>query len=482
MRCLRVSQVNELAREALKACFGDEVWVQGEIHGLKVHAKSGHVYFDLVEKPSGSGDGYLARISCAFFRGSFVAWKAGLRSIGMQGFELASGIEVKLKARVDLFAREGRYQLIVSEIDPAYTFGAMARKREQTVEALRAEGLLERNKALPFPEVPRHVGLVTSEGSAAFNDFVSILSESGYAFAVSLFDAHMQGENTVREVVLGIEALERHPGVEIIVIIRGGGARTDLLSFDDAALCRAVARCSRPVVTGIGHEIDVSVADLVAHTCCVTPTDAARMLVSRMDEVWAFLERTGRELFHRGREHLRRAEERLRLRATGLGHLTRGRIVSERSVIKENAFFLHTALTRELSGRERVLAAVAAGLLNSSRADVHRRIEALEALPRSIGRDVGPVLALHAASLGNMSGALRDSARGCLVRRSEGLEHLGSLFSAMDPSAVLKRGFSITTDAAGGVITDAAGVGRGERITTRLSRGRIASTVTDKEP
>jgi exodeoxyribonuclease VII large subunit len=482
MRCLRVSQLNELAREALKACFGDEVWVQGEIHGLKVHAKSGHIYFDLVEKQSGSGEGYLARISCAFFRGSFVAWKAGLRSIGMQGFELASGIEVKLKARVDLFAREGRYQLIVSEIDPAYTFGAMARKREQTIEALRAEGLLERNKALPFPEIPRQVGIITSEGSAALNDFVSILSESGYAFTVSLFDAHMQGENTVREVVSGIEVLERHPGVELIVIIRGGGARTDLLPFDDLALCRAVAQCSKPVVTGIGHEIDVSVADLVAHTCCVTPTDAARMLVSRMDEVWAFLERMGRDLFHRGREHLQRAEERLRLRAAGLGHLTRGRIVSESSVLKDFVFYLHTALTRGLSGRERALAALAAGLLNSFRAAVHRRIEALEALPRSITRAAEPAFALHAARLGSLSRDLCGSARESLARGSDSLEHLESLFSAMDPSAVLKRGFSITTDSAGRVITDAAGIGLGESITTRLSRGRIASTVTDKEP
>ena len=118
-----------MARNTLDACFGPEVWVTGEIHGLKVHAKSGHTYFDLVEKPSPDTDSYIARVSCAFFRGAFMKWKASMNFMGFGPFELSSGLEVKLKAKVDLFVKEGRYQLIVQEFDPGYTFGAIAKRR-----------------------------------------------------------------------------------------------------------------------------------------------------------------------------------------------------------------------------------------------------------------------------------------------------------------------------------------------------------------
>ncbi len=481
MSCLSVRQLNELAREALSSCLHDEVWVQGEIHGLKMHAKSGHVYFDLVEKAPGMGEGYVAKIGCAFFRGSFVKWRQGLKSFGMQDFELASGIEVRLKARVDLFIREGRYQLIVSEIDPAYTFGAIARKREQTVGALKAAGLLEKNKGLQMPRVPRNVGLITSGGSAAFNDFMRVVADSGYSFSVTLFDAHMQGENTVPEVLAGIESLQRRSGVDVIVIIRGGGAKTDLFSFDDLSLCRAVALCARPVITGIGHEIDVSVADLVAHTCCVTPTDAARFLVTGMDEVWAYLDQAHRDVSHRSSDVLQRAGERIRMASSGLGHVTHRWMVSALSVLREYAFYLHTSLARDIAGREQMLAMAALRLATSSRAAIGSQLQALDELPRDMVRDARTRFAFLQADLARRQQGLGDHAGTIIVRQQDRTEHLGSLFSAMDPSRTLRRGYSITMDAKGRVIVDAASIREGASITTVLAKGKIVSTVNDKE-
>ena len=174
MACLSVSQLNELARASLQAGFPSEIWVQGEIQGLKVHAKSGHLYFDLVEKGPTALEGYIAKISCAFFRGPYTRWRSLLASLGAARFDLNSGIEVRLKARADLFVKEGRYQLIVSEIDPAFTLGAIAKKREQTIQSLRALGLLDRNKGLDFPEIPLNVGLITSGGSAAMADITTL--------------------------------------------------------------------------------------------------------------------------------------------------------------------------------------------------------------------------------------------------------------------------------------------------------------------
>ena len=201
---LTVRELNQRVQEILSASFGPELWVVGELHGVKHHAKSGHVYFDLVEKAEEQAEGYIARISCAFFRGAFVRWQTDLKRQGLTGFDLKDGLEVKLRARLDLFVKEGRYQLVVQGIDPGYSLGAMAQRRARTIAFLRQAHLMERNKALPLPVIPLEIGLITSAGSAAYNDFMSIISKSGFAFRVTLLDAYMQGVNTPREVSAGV--------------------------------------------------------------------------------------------------------------------------------------------------------------------------------------------------------------------------------------------------------------------------------------
>ncbi len=482
MACLSVSQLNELARASLQAGFPSEIWVQGEIQGLKVHAKSGHLYFDLVEKGPTALEGYIAKISCAFFRGPYTRWRSLLASLGAARFDLSSGIEVRLKARADLFVKEGRYQLIVSEIDPAFTLGAIAKKREQTIQSLRALGLLDRNKGLPFPEIPLNIGLITSGGSAAMADFMRVLSDSPYCFSVSLFDAHMQGENTVPEVIRGIRTLERHPDVDSIVIIRGGGAKTDLFSVDDIALCRAVALCAKPVVTGIGHEIDVSVADLAAHTYRVTPTDVARHYVALADGVWAFLDGACRDLGHRCEELLRRDGQKLGLASAGLGHIANRWMASSLSLLQGTAFKLHTVVARTLAVREQALAQGLASLGALACGSITRQVQALDGMPSLMARDARRALLGLQAQVEQLGQDVRESAQAMMERQNDRLGHLHSLVSLLDPAETLKRGFSITLDCRGRVIRDAAGVAEGESIVTKLPKGKIRSVVTGKEP
>ncbi|HQI80112.1 MAG TPA: exodeoxyribonuclease VII large subunit [Deltaproteobacteria bacterium] len=458
--CLSVSELNERAREALAGCFGPEVWVAGEIFGLKEHAKSGHVYFDLVEKPAAGSEQYIARISCAFFRGSIVQWQRSLHAAGLKGFTLSSGIEVKLKARVDLFVKEGRYQLIVSEIDPSYTFGAIERRRAQTIETLRGLGLMERNKARELGELPLTIGLITSHGSAAYQDFTSIVLGSPYAFRIMLYDSHMQGENVVKEVCAGIRALQKVPAIDVIVIIRGGGARTDLFVFDDLTLCRAVAECTKPVITGIGHEIDLSVADMVAHTRFVTPTDAARFLVSRVDGVWAFLEESSLSLVSHARRLLDESAQRLGRVAARIALATQQRSARARSS-------LHAALSSLMQG--------ATGLVGAHQ----KRLVRLCMEARS-----GPLSALHQAShaLKARQGLmLRDISQG-LKERLAALESHERELELMRPARVLSRGYSITLAADGGVLRDASRAAIDDHIVSVLHQGRIRSVVCEKEP
>jgi exodeoxyribonuclease VII large subunit len=481
MACLSVSQLNELARESLQSCFDPEIWIRGEIHGLKVHAKSGHLYFDLVEKAPGISDGYIAKISCAFFRGPYVKWRSSLAAFGVNGFDLNSGIEIKLKARIDLYVKEGRYQLIVTEIDPAYTLGAIAKKREQTIAHLRRLGLMDRNKMREFPEIPLNIGLITSEGSAAFSDFMRIIGDSGYRFSVTLFDAHMQGENTVPEVLKGIGILQNHPGVDVIVIIRGGGAKTDLFSFDDVDMCQAVALCEKPVITGIGHEIDVSVADLVAHTYCVTPTDVARFFVARTDEVWDFLSQASREMSFRCREVLRQSAERLLLTASTLDHITKHWMVSALSALKSIAFNLHSTVARGLARREQVLVQSAAGLKGLADAFIMMQIQALSEFSPRMNRDTRTRFLALEAGIRRSGQGLAECARAALARQNEYTIHLETLATLMDPAETLKRGYSMTVDGRGRIVRDAASVEAGECITSVLAQGKIRSVVKDKE-
>ncbi len=473
--------MNELARESLQSCFEPEIWVKGEIHGLKLHAKSGHMYFDLVEKSKSGLDGYIAKISCAFFRGPYTKWRTNLASMGIGGFELNSGIEVKLKARIDLFVKEGRYQLIVSEIDPSYTFGAIAKKREQTIRELRALNLFEKNKDLPFPALPLNIGLITSEGSAAFSDFMHIVRDSGYCFSITLFDAHMQGDNTVPEVLRGIGILQNHPNVDTIVIIRGGGAKTDLFSFDDSTLCKAVALCPKPVVTGIGHEIDVSVADLVAHTYCVTPTDVARLYVAKADEVSVFLESACRDISYCCSDIWQKAKERLRLSTAGLDHVSQRWMVSALSGLKDAAFRLHTAVAADLAKAEHAVSQSVFILKSSANGALTAQSRTLDGIPVRLARDTHTRIRSSLQEIRHVQRGSQDHVHALLERGLQRLTHIDSYVSLMDPTETLKRGYSITMDSKGRAVTDSGSVREGECITTRLLQGTLTSIVKDKE-
>lgn len=438
MDCLSVQELNELAREALNSCFGSEVWVAGEIHGLKAHAKSGHLYFDLVDKAQGPNDQYTAKVSCAFFKGSLLGWKRKMAALGFDRFELANGIELKVRARVDLYTREGRFQLLVSDIDPAYTFGAIARRRAQTIEHLKANGLLEKNKKIELPVPLLNIGLITSRDSAAYKDFTSIILGSPYAFRITLFDAHMQGDATVREITRGIRALEQVPDIDLIVIVRGGGARTDLFVFDDPAICTSVALCTRPVMTGIGHEIDLSVADMTAHTCFVTPTDVARFLVKEADTLWSFLEDASEEIADASRSLLDRSSRKLGMVAARLAYLTQKHTVDAHAVLRNASTLLYRMSSAQTANREKELGRIRSGLMLHA----HSGIQALKALLERVEREL----------------------------------------MIMRPEETLRRGYSITLDEKGRAVTDADAVPVHTRVVSRLLKGKIFSIVERKEP
>jgi exodeoxyribonuclease VII large subunit len=266
--CRRVeSGVNEL--------FPDEVWVQGAISGL-TRSANGHVYFDLIDPTDEMGATTGAVLPVALFAKHRHLVNKILRKAG--GMRMHDGIEIRIRGRVAYYPPQGRVQLVMSLIDPQYTLGQMVEARQQLLERLAADGLLDLNRERSFPALPLRVALITSGASAAFADFVNEIEQSPFPFRVTLIDSRVQGLDAVPSLADALQAADGL-AVDVVALVRGGGARTDLVAFDHERVAKAVARCRHPVLVGVGHETDRSVADEVAHRSAKTPTACAAMLV-----------------------------------------------------------------------------------------------------------------------------------------------------------------------------------------------------------
>jgi exodeoxyribonuclease VII large subunit len=319
-----VLQFTLFVEKIFKQQLNFDFWIVGEISSLKT--SSGHVYFDLTEPDSEEQRaltaGRAVSVSCCLWAGKIRALSDKLAE-----FQLAEGVKVKLKVNCD-FRKEGsRLSLIVNDIDPQFTLGDLALKRQQIVRELKRRGLYDRQRMLcKWPELPIRIALVTACGSRAQTDFLSELSMSKLAFKVTLFDCLMQGDKVRDTVTAAIKQIGEncHDNFDCIVITRGGGSRLDLRWFDDLEICKAIAYSDLPVMTAIGHFEDVSIADEVASVAEKTPTGAARFLVNRVaagfDRLLARLEQSARlaqQRIQREKQQLARSELRLEQSARG---------------------------------------------------------------------------------------------------------------------------------------------------------------------
>src|SRR5262249_5255318 len=259
-----------------------------------------HTYFKLVEKAA-LGERIQGRLDVALFSDSAPAVRRALAEV--PGAALADDVEVRIRGRVRIYPPTGQYQLVMTSIDPVFTVVALAANRQRLLRALAEEGLLDANRAVELPAVPLRIGLITSRGSAAYHDFVDELLRSPYAWRVGVVDVAVQSAGAAQRIKWALGQLAS-VAVDVVVVARGGGSRADLAPFDTELVARAIAAMDVPVVTGIGHEIDRSVADEVAWSACKTPTACAQLLVGRVD---AFVDR----LDHASQRVAARARQRM---------------------------------------------------------------------------------------------------------------------------------------------------------------------------
>ena len=264
---LEVGAFYQLLTARLESAFGRRHphWVRGEI--AKVYEK-GHMYVDLVDAGSASSDAKRPVLNAHCWA---TPWGPLKKKLATEGVTLSPGLIVNFYGYVDVYAPQGKIGFTITQIDVQGLLGDVARRRAELIARLNAEGLLEANKRVALSPVPLRVGLVASPGTEGYSDFTGQLLHSGFGFSIVLVKSAVQGEAAPAQVAAAIGALDEH-GVDIICVVRGGGSKGDLVAFDDERIARAIASCSTPVFTGIGHTGDESIADLVAHTRAITPT------------------------------------------------------------------------------------------------------------------------------------------------------------------------------------------------------------------
>lgn len=449
-----VAELNGRVRDALRRSFPAEVWVRGEVQNLKRH-NSGHTYFTLVEKGV-RGDRPVARLDVALFRDARRTVDRRLHAV--PGAELGDDVEVRIRGRVTLYPEQGRYQLVMSDIDPVFTVGGIAANRERVLRTLAAEGRLGHNARHALAPVPLRIGLVTSVGSAAYHDFVHELELSGYAFRVGVVDVRVQGSAAARRIKYGLNLLAGL-AVDAVVLVRGGGSRADLAPFDTDIVARAIAEMPVPVLTGVGHEIDRSVADEVAHTACKTPTACAQVLVEQVRRFDDGLADAARVVATQARRRASLAQRELddgarRVRRSVPVAVAREQVRIERchGRVDELARLRTGEATRRLDH-------AAQRLVDRGRRVTRDAAVVLDGRERAVTS-----AATHRLDLDG----LRLDARESTVR-------------ALDPHRVLERGYSITRDAQGRVVRRAADAATGQLIVTELADGHVASRVEGTE-
>jgi exodeoxyribonuclease VII large subunit len=424
------------------------VWVAGEVQRV-FRSRAGHVYFELIEK--GERDSVCGKLDAVLWRSHASRVDALLRRTG-QGLE--EGVQLRCRGNVDFYGVGGRLQLVVQQVDPVFTLGLLAQRRRETLLALEAAGLLDLNRALALPTLPLAVGLVTSHESAAYHDFLSTLQESGYGFRVLLVHSAVQGQAAEAQVVSALATL-RATGVDCIVLTRGGGSRSDLAVFDSRAIAEAVARADVPVLTGLGHQIDEAIADRVAHTPFKTPTKVAEFLIERVRRGDEALEALAAALGRGATDRLRDAREALGSAERGV-EAARRRLDSAGDRLEE----LARALARTARGRLWAESRRGRDLGGRLGAAARRRLEREGPRPEQLGRRIAALAAAR-------------------VRREETrLDGAGRLIRELRPERVLERGYSLTRDARGKLLTDASRARPDEEITTRLATGTLTSRVT----
>jgi exodeoxyribonuclease VII large subunit len=434
---LGVSAFNRLARDLVESSL-PLMWVRGEVSNFTC-AASGHCYFSL--KDAG------AQVRCVFFR----------HRARLLDWRMENGLQVEVRATATIYEARGEFQLTVETARRA-GLGALFEAFERLKAKLGQEGLFDAERKRPLPPFPETIGVVTSTAGAALRDVLTVLARRMPAIRVVVYPTLVQGASAPASIAAAIGAASARAEIDALIVCRGGGSIEDLWAFNDEAVARAIHACSVPVVSGVGHETDFTIADFVADLRAPTPSAAAEAVSADGPRILRHLQGLGERASRATWQALERHMQRLDYLARRLVD-PRERIVARARHVELMAARLQAAFDRLVDSRRWALSATGRRLGDAAPdiAALERRVEqSRRALVTAAGRH----LDAHAARLGRLEARL----------------------GALDPHAVLERGYAIATAVDGGIVRDAAALAEGDRLTITFARGRAGARVERVEP
>lgn len=450
-QALSLFELNSRVHAVLHSTMPESYWVAAEISEARV-ASNGHCYMELVQKDSISGS-LVAKARAMIWRQNYLMISSHFERL--TGGRLTFGIKVLALVDVTFHELYG-YSLNIIDIDPNYTLGDLVQRRKEIIKQLEEDGVLELNKELCLPRIIRRIAVISSATAAGYGDFCKQLEQSGFEFTVKLFSATMQGDKVEESVIAALDRIaEQMDQWDVVVIIRGGGATTDLNGFDTYLLAANVAQFPLPVLTGIGHERDDTIIDLVANTRLKTPTAVAAFLIERRSSEGAALQALQQRLTKTVQNFLQNekavtadlrqrcslsAKEQLHIQRNGFNALAhRFELASTRYVGKERERMLRTGSHLEIFIQNHL----------------QQQKQALQLLPQ------------------RMQAALNRT----FMQAHHKHEVMERIIKLAGPERILHLGFSITFDANGKAVHDAAKLKSGDELTTTFEKGTIHSIV-----
>ena len=429
MKTITLFELNNLVREVISSTLSEEYWVEAELS--EVHEVRGHCYMELIQKELFSNTP-VAKASAKCWKNKWTLLREKFEKVTREG--LKPGMKVLLKVYADFHEAYG-FAWIVTDINPEFTMGDMARKRQEIIDTLKREGVFELQKELVLPQFAQRIAVISSENAAGYGDFCHQLADNPQQlkFYTRLFPAVMQGEGVEESVIGALNSInENIEKFDAVVIIRGGGATSDLSGFDTLRLAENVANFPIPIITGIGHDRDESIVDMVAHTKVKTPTAAAALLIDHLNLVL---------------ERLLDAQAELIAAVRHRNELEQARLVRMSEKIP---VLFSLVKTRQEQRIERHLANITTAL-NDKLSREHHRLSLIES-------QLAPTLSQQ------------------LTRENYRLQLLQQRLEALNPQRLLQRGYSITL-CKGKVVKDAQQLKAGDEIETKLANGKITSII-----
>lgn len=418
-------ELNRKVKASIADAFPGTCWLRAETCDVRTNASSGHCYLEFIEKNPKNGQ-LLAKARGTIWANTFRMLKPYFEQETGQAF--ISGLKVLVKVNIEYHELYG-FNLTVVDIDPTYTVGDMARKRMEIIRQLKEDGVLTLNKELPFPTLPQRIAVITSQTAAGYEDFQEQLAgnKAGFPFYIRLFPAMMQGDKTEMSIIAALDHIYNHiEHFDVVVIIRGGGSTSDLSSFDSYLLAANCAQFPLPIITGIGHERDDTVLDIVAHTRMKTPTAVAEFLIDYMHTAAEELGELYLALRHITTNQLQEHKTFLLLTGNRLPSLVINRIERNRSLLQN------------MTGR--------LPMLSSS------------------------LISRHNNLLDNTVNRMRQGIRNVITERNKELDLTGQFVKMVSPDYILKRGYSLTLKE-GRIIKKAAQLRSGDTVTIRFADG-----------